>query len=127
MATTTTKKKTAPKKKMGRPPIANPKYQVQTFRMTDKEKACFNELYQIGNTSEGVLCRKIMAMGLFLSYLVFVTTKKQHDPFAIATKKLLMAWTTDPQAPIPQTLFDEVMNSDEYPKDLKKDLLDFLG
>lgn len=119
-------KKTTNKKKIGRPKAENPLNEVQCFRMTEKEYTLFEMLCSLTGNNSNIMCRKIMGMGFLSTYMLYFLTKKQKDLVAINTKQILMSWVSDPTAAVPRTVFDEIMNSPEFPKELKMLILQLM-
>ena len=117
--------KTTTKKKIGRPKIENPKEQVQCFRLTDDEATLLDWMAKSSGRNQGQLCRELVATGIVTYYVILKKANKEKEPFALLLRQLLKKWAVDPTATIPKSMVSEFMNSDEIPKEWKKDYLDF--
>lgn len=123
---TTTKKKTAPKKKMGRPKSELPKGQVQCFRITQDESILLEWMAKAQGMTESQLVRGLVGTGVIANYSIFKKANKtEFDVYTKLLKRLIKTWAIDPTATMPKSMVTEFLESEEIPTDLKKGLLDF--
>jgi hypothetical protein len=124
-----TTKKT--KSKIGRPKSENPKDNVCCFRLTEKEYQSIEAISNITGKNIGQHSREFMGIGILTTYLLtkYTIPKKDLSLFVVEgiLKDLCLSWTTDPTQSIPKTIFDDLMNSKDFPKDLKMAILEILG